>query len=243
MTCSVSKTLRPVTRRKSTDPSEYTSARGVDGLAARLLGRHEVRRADDLPALGGVLVGLRRLHDAEVDELDGGAAPVDEEDVGELEVAVDDAARVHRRHRRRGAAHHLDRVAHAERRAPLALAEVLPFEPLHGEEEPPVVPGAVPDVLDDVGVPQVREDAQSRARSGCARAAIAVARSSLMAICCPVSRSTPRKMSPIPPLPTRASIVKRSVGWLNSGSTIAEATRDPGIVEGATGAGRGREGA
>ena len=60
----------------------------------------------------------------------------------------------------------------------------------------------------------------------------AVARSSLMAICCPVSRSTPRKMSPIPPLPTRASMTKRSVGWLNSGSTSVKRTRDPAVAEG-----------
>jgi len=59
----------------------------------------------------------------------------------------------------------------------------------------------------------------------------AVARSSLTAICCPVSRSTPRKTSPMPPLPTRASIVKRSLGGLNSGSTASEATRDPEAAE------------
>ncbi len=147
-------------------PQRVHVGAGVDGLAAGLLRRHEVRRADDLPALGGEVVGLGRLDHAEVDELDRRAAPVDEEDVGELEVAVDDAARVHRRHGRRRAAHHLDRVPHAERRPPLALAEVFPLEPLHGEEEPPVVPGAVPDVLHDVGVTQVGEDGDLAGEAG-----------------------------------------------------------------------------
>ena len=52
----------------------------------------------------------------------------------------------------------LHRVAHAERRAALALPEVLALEPLHREEQAPVLPGAMPHVLHDVGVPQIRED-------------------------------------------------------------------------------------
>ena len=111
-----------------------------------------------VPALGRVLVGHGGLDHAEVDELDRGALAADEEDVRELEVAVDDAARVDRGHRRGRSPHDLDRVAHAERRAPLALAEVLAVEPLHREEEAPVVPGAVRDVLDDVRVAQIGED-------------------------------------------------------------------------------------
>ena len=47
----------------------------------------------------------------------------------------------------------------AERRAPLALGEILAVEPLHGEEQAAVGELAVGDVVDDVGMAQIGDDA------------------------------------------------------------------------------------
>src|SRR4029077_4014089 len=80
----------------------------VDGAAVRdLLGRHVLRRADDRRAdrqvfvLGLDALARADLRDAEVEDLDGRFAvePVRQEQVGRLEVAVDDAADVRLRQR------------------------------------------------------------------------------------------------------------------------------------------------
>ena len=61
----------------------------VDRLAARLLGRHELRRADDDPVVGQAGI-IGRAGQAEVDDLDAPRRAV-EQDVGRLDVAVDQA--------------------------------------------------------------------------------------------------------------------------------------------------------
>lgn len=129
----------------------------VDLFAARLLGGHEMGRAQDrAPVFDEVLA--RHAHDAKVDQLDVGALAPDEEDVSELQIAVDDAPRVHRGHRLRRAPHDLDGVLHAERGVTLTLDQILSVEPLHRVERPAIGERPVRDVLDDVGVPQVRDD-------------------------------------------------------------------------------------
>jgi hypothetical protein len=100
-----------------------------------------------------------RSHHAEVDELHGGAATLDQEHVRELQVPVHDAARVDGGHRLGRAPDHLDGVAGAEGRAPLPLRQVLAVEPLHREEQAPVRVFAVGHVVDDVGMAQIGNDA------------------------------------------------------------------------------------
>ena len=136
----------------------------VDGVAADLLGRHGVRRAEPRadhgqPGLGGV--GVQELGDAEVEQLDHalgrGVVAVrrsgGDEDVAGLEIAVDDAARVRRLERR---ADRLQVLEHLGRRdAPLVVehaAQVGALEQLHHVERPPVGQLAELVDVDDVRV-------------------------------------------------------------------------------------------
>ena len=129
---------------------------GVDRAAADLLGRHRHRRADQL-ARGGELGGVGRgqLGDAEVDQDRARAAGAvgREEDVGGLDVAVDDGLGVGRRQRARHRRDDRQRVGHGQpaagRQRP---AEVGAGEELHRQVRAAVVDGAPRDQLDDVGV-------------------------------------------------------------------------------------------
>lgn len=71
------------------------TGRAQRGISAGLLGRHVGRGADDDAGHGqGVVGGLGKTRDAEVAQFRGIAGGLVEEDVGRLEVAVDDAAAV-----------------------------------------------------------------------------------------------------------------------------------------------------
>jgi hypothetical protein len=132
----------------------HVSAR-IDRLALGLLGGHVVGRAEDGAGLGHVAVGLRRPDHAEVDELDRGTLATNQEDVRQLHVAVDDAARMDGGQRLGRAPDHLHRILHAERLTPLALGQILAVEPLHGQEKPPVGPLPVRHVAHDVGMAEI----------------------------------------------------------------------------------------
>ena len=114
-------------------------AAGVEGLAARLLGRHVFGRAEHDARLGQAGIVVDGLGDAEVEHLDADAAPlgVDEHDVVGLDVAVDDLALV-------GLAEHLTRLhgdahhmvgRHALARAAHELPERDALDVLHRDVE------------------------------------------------------------------------------------------------------------
>ena len=115
----------------------------VDAVAANLLGRHRVRRAepgadDGQPALARV--GVQQLGDAEVQQLDHAlAADLGDEDVARLEVAVDDAEIVRRLQR---GADRLQNLQHLAGREAPALVQHRPqvdaLEQLHHVERAPV---------------------------------------------------------------------------------------------------------
>jgi hypothetical protein len=114
----------------------------VDRLAADLLGRHRLRRAEQGGVGdGGVLAGRRPLGDAEVDQgVAGRLAALPHHHVGRLDVAVDDAAGVRRRQRRADLLGDLEDLADRQAAAAGQLdAQVLTLEPLHHAVGPPVV--------------------------------------------------------------------------------------------------------
>ena len=148
------------------------------GLAAGLLGGHVRRRAEDGPALRLRRFLVDVLGQAEVGDLGGqargrfegrddraagfqrrpplvqGRAAVvagPEQDVGRLQVAVDDAALVGEEH---GAGQRLDQLgrdARGQRSVAHPLFEAAPLDELEGEVGPAVVLAGLVD-LDDVGV-------------------------------------------------------------------------------------------
>ncbi len=125
-----------------------------------LLRGHVLRRAEHR-ARGRerALLGLRaQLRDAEVQELglDLPRQRLPEEDVVGLQVAVDDVALVHRRHRGAHREHEVQRGREGERAAVVdAVGEALPLEELHREVGHAVDGARVVD-LDDVGVLEAR---------------------------------------------------------------------------------------
>ena len=132
----------------------------VDGLlGAEVLGAHVERRAEDHAGRG---VGLgergagRRLRDAEVEHLrDLALVIAGEEDVGGLEVAVDEAGGV--RHGEGAADLRGDRGDLARREGALAAeaaVQVLPLEQLH-RDVGDAAPHAVVEDLHDVGAPEL----------------------------------------------------------------------------------------
>ena len=122
------------------DAQAVDVAAPVGDLAARLLGG-QVRRAPEDDARVGVLLLEHAAREAEVGEL--GLAEVAEQDVGRRHVAMDEvqiAVRVHVRQRARDLAHHvqrdLERDACASAHTAIPdLAQVLPFDQLHRDEE------------------------------------------------------------------------------------------------------------
>ncbi len=122
---------------------------GVDRAAA--LGRHVLRRAEDLADVGEPRV-LRAAGDAEVEELDP-IAREDEHVLG-LEVAVDDLEVV----RAGEGARHLDadgeRARDGQRPVGDDVGQAAPFEELHHQERRAVLGLALVEDLDHVGVRQ-----------------------------------------------------------------------------------------
>ena len=129
-------------------PQREEVGAGVRDLPARLLGRHVGHRAHRR-ARGGELVGLHRgraprsaprrptaraldLGEAEVQDLR--LAPRVHEDVGGLEVPVDDPLRVRRLERVRDLDPHLQQRPELERPSPDPLAQRLALEQLHRDE-------------------------------------------------------------------------------------------------------------
>jgi hypothetical protein len=130
---------------------------GVDlALAARLLRRHVAGGAEQAPGARG-RDPARVPGDPEIEDLRPIDLPVAEVDVGRLDVAVDDPARVgggegpgHARAERR-------RLGRREPGPEQALAEILALEPLHREVERALGGAPVGDVLDDARVPEPGE--------------------------------------------------------------------------------------
>ena len=137
---------RPASISKRMAPAANRSAARVDGLAHHLLGRHVARRADHDagarqpadPSAGSEL----RPRETEVEQLD---AVRREEDVGRLEIAMDDAARVQRRQRGQHAEADRHRLRDAHRPALQPLGERLALEQLHGDEQ---LAGVLADLVD-----------------------------------------------------------------------------------------------
>ncbi|EAU65834.1 hypothetical protein STIAU_5686 [Stigmatella aurantiaca DW4/3-1] len=135
----------------------------IHGLTAALLGRHELRRAQQRAALGGHPLfrrGRQELGDAEVEQLH----PVpalrrgDQEDVGGLDVAVDDAVGVRGPQR----VTHLRQKFHGQRgrQGPLReRGEALPLQVLHDQIGAPLAQVHVEE-RDDVRVLDPRERAR-----------------------------------------------------------------------------------
>jgi hypothetical protein len=125
----------------------------VDRLSANLLGREVGRGAEGDSRLGQVGLGLKRLGDAEIHDLDG--AVVEDAHVGGFHVAVDDRGVV-RIAQSVGDGHQdLDLPGHRHRVAPLdLLVEVLAGQKLLDDVRDPVLDAEVVD-RGDVPVVQV----------------------------------------------------------------------------------------
>ena len=118
----------------------------IDVLAARLLGRHVLGRAEQHAGLGQLAAArrpsTRQLRDAEVEQLHevGIAEELDEEHVLRLEIAVDDALGVRRRRARaRSAGRSSSMRDHgssspANRARAIVVVQVVAGEQLHREE-------------------------------------------------------------------------------------------------------------
>ena len=95
---------RPVTSSNSSDAERIHVRSGVDDAAGELLGRRVSHRAEELLRAGEprLVAALPHRRHAEVDDLVDpvAAAEVVRDDVGRLQVAVNDAARMRQRQRR-----------------------------------------------------------------------------------------------------------------------------------------------
>ncbi len=126
-------------------------AQGADlaGLAPRLLGRHVGRGAHDGAGAGLLGVPLHLLGQAEVGDL--GLAVERQQDVGRLQVAVDDAPRVCLGHRATKRHHHRRRRSRRLRLAADGLGEAAPGDEFQGEVRQPLVVAVLVN-LDDTRV-------------------------------------------------------------------------------------------
>ena len=134
----------------------------VDRTAGQLLGGGIGDGADELIRVGQprLVALLAHVRDPEVHDLvDAAIAEVVRDDVGRLQIAMDDAARMGERqrgtHRRDDALQFLDRK-------PAAFGELVPqtgpAEQLHHQERPLRVVGVVVEDRDDVGVAKLGAD-------------------------------------------------------------------------------------
>ena len=139
----------------------------VDTAACRLLGGHVFGRADDV-AMGGVGHTTEQLGDPEVGELHPFADRdvVGEEDVGRLQVAVDDPMIVRHLQGPGDRKRHRDGFLPGEPAAGAeGLFDRLPAYQLHREVRlVPLLPEG--EELDDAGVPQVLEGVDLGAEAG-----------------------------------------------------------------------------
>jgi hypothetical protein len=122
--------------------------------ARGLLGRHVGRRPQDRPALRQLAVAADPPGQPEV--ADVGLAVVIDQDVGRLEVAVEDAALMRVVHRLGGLGHQPCRGARVGGVVGQPLLEARPADELHGEVAPPVVLADLED-RHDVRVVQQRD--------------------------------------------------------------------------------------
>ena len=122
----------------------------VDGLAADLLGRHEVHRPDPAAGRGQPAFGERVAREAEVAEVDLVVGA--EQDVGGLDVAVDEPGIVRGVERVGHMGHDRRRVLRRERPGGGdPLAQIVAVDEPHGDVRPSVALAVVVD-RDDVGV-------------------------------------------------------------------------------------------
>jgi hypothetical protein len=132
-------------------PRAWTSASGPTPLALDLLGGHEVRRAEDDPGLRVQRGDVEALGQAEVGDL-GDTVGV-QQDVGRLQVAVDDPLLVRRVDGAGQGLHQPGGVPGRQRRALEALRQAAAVHILQGEVR--AAPGLADlEDLDNVGVLQ-----------------------------------------------------------------------------------------
>src|SRR5207248_975487 len=131
---------------------------GVDELnaAGGLLGGHEGGSAGDFPVdgeIGGVLVTRGCAGETEIEQV--GSVVRADDNVAELEIAVDGAALVGVLHGQRGLAEQREDLLVGELAGGDVVIERLAGDELHGEEEDAVVDAAVVDA-GDVGMFEAR---------------------------------------------------------------------------------------
>ncbi len=136
---------------------EDVGARVDVAIPERLL-RRDVTRRPEQHARARDVRPHGAARDAEIDQLHALRIALLEEQVARLQIAVDDAARVHRAERLGGALAEHERLRERERRALEALLEALSVEPLHHEEALAAVELAVRDVADDAVVREARDE-------------------------------------------------------------------------------------
>jgi hypothetical protein len=131
---------------------------GVDRFAgAGLLGGH-VTGGPEHRAGPGERGAPLSLGDPEVEHLDQVDAASGEHQVGRLEIAVDDSARVRGAKRFGDPGRERDGLAQGEWPPPEASLEVFAVDPLHGKESLSRGRHAVRDIADDARVGELRED-------------------------------------------------------------------------------------
>jgi hypothetical protein len=152
---------------------EQVGARVEVSVAAALLRRHVRGRSS--PGGARRLRGRVQLGDAEIEQLHPGDVARREEEVRGLEIAVDDAARVHRREGGRDAGADAHGLGDAHRPAHETRREVLTLQPLHRDVALPGVDAPVRHHAHDGRVLEPGQDvdlafeARTRRRVGRAR--------------------------------------------------------------------------
>ena len=144
------------TLEQHTSEREDVRARVHGALALRLLGRDVAQRSDQRARLGelGQVGRLADPGEAEIEHLGVFHPPVHEEDVPGLDVAMNDASRVHDAQRTAEARSHHQGLRDREPPARDEVSEILTLEPFHHEVPLARGHGAVGDVADDIGVPE-----------------------------------------------------------------------------------------
>jgi hypothetical protein len=143
---------------EDTTEGEDVGRRGHRAIAARLLGRHVSRRPDHVAGLREVGERAPGVHHAEVHQLDPLDGTALEEQVGGLDVAVDQTAGVKLGERAGDLLGEGERLGDGERLARQPLRQILALEPLHDQVALPVGEVAVRDVRHHAGVVDLGED-------------------------------------------------------------------------------------